>query len=109
MATFFRNKVINGLGTTPTTIADSTQTSRITVIGLSICNVVDHVVKASVELSDSSSSQGYYIKDVIIPVGQSLRVVNGGEKLVLAESNILTATCDTEGGVDVISSYVEIV
>jgi hypothetical protein len=109
MATFFRNKVINGLGTTPTTIADSTQTSRITVIGLSICNVTDHVVKASVELSDSSSSQGYYIKDVIIPVGQSLRVVNGGEKLVLAESNILTATCDTEGGVDVISSYVEIV
>jgi hypothetical protein len=109
MATFFRNKVINGLGTTPTTIADSTQTSRITIIGLSICNVTDHVVKASVQLADSSSSQGYYIKDVVVPVGQSLRVVNGGEKLVLAESNILTASCDTEGGVDVISSYVEIV
>lgn len=109
MATFFRNKVINELGTTPTTIADSTATSRITIIGLSICNLKDHVIKASVQLSDNASSQGYYIKDVIIPPGQSLRVVNGGEKLVMAESNILTAFCDTDGGADVISSYVEIV
>lgn len=109
MATFFRNKVINGLGTTPVTVADSAPNSRITVIGLSLCNVTDKVVKGSVRLSDSSSSTGHYIKDVIIPPGQSLRVVNGGEKLVLAESNILTAYCDIEGGLDVISSYVEIV
>ena len=45
MATFFRNKVINGLGATPVTIADSAPNSRITVIGLSLCNVTDKVVK----------------------------------------------------------------
>ena len=109
MATFFRNKVINGLGTTPETIADSTPSSRITVIGLIFCNLKDHVVKVSVQLSDATSTSGYYIKDVVVPPGQSLRVVNGGEKLVMAEQNLLTAFCDIEGGCDVISSYVEIV
>lgn len=109
MATFFRNKVINGLGTTPQTIADSTPTSRITVIGLSFCNVTEVVVKVSVQLSNDSSTAGYYVKNAVLPPGQSLRVVNGGEKLVMAENNILTAFCDIEGGVDVISSYVEIV
>jgi hypothetical protein len=109
MATFFRNTVVTQLGTSPETIAETTPTSRITVIGLSLCNLTSATVKVSVQLTDSSSVTGYYIKDVVLPPFQSLRVVNGGEKLVMAESNSLKAFTDTASSVDVIASYVEIV
>lgn len=109
MATFFRNTVVTQLGTAPETIAETTPTSRITVIGLSMCNLTSATVKVSIQLTDAASVTGYYIKDVVLPPFQSLRVVNGGEKLVMAENNSLKAFTDTASSVDVIASYVEIV
>jgi hypothetical protein len=38
-----------------------------------------------------------------------LRVVNGGEKLVMAESNSLSAFADVANSLDVVVSYVEII
>lgn len=109
MATFFRNKIINELGTTRTQVIETTPTSRITVIGFSLCNLTTATVRVSVLVEDASSTLGYYIKDVTLPPYQSVRIVNGGEKLVLAENNSIYAESDTADSVDVVVSYVELV
>lgn len=109
MATFFRNKIINELGTTRTRLIESQPASRITVIGFSLCNLTTATVRVSVLIEDASSVMGYYIKDITLPPYQSARIVNGGEKLVLAENNAIYAESDTDNAVDVIVSYVELV
>jgi hypothetical protein len=109
MATFFRNKVVNGLGTVSTTLIESQPASRITVIGMSLCNLLTSVVKVSIQVTDATSTTGYYVKDVTLPPYQSLRIVNGGEKLIMAESNALSGYADQANAVDVVISYVEIV
>jgi hypothetical protein len=109
MATFFKNKVVNELGTSEQTLISTTPASRATIIGMSFCNLTTAVVKASIKLTDATATSGFFIKDVTIPPYQSLRVVNGGEKLVMAESNSLSAFADVANSLDVVVSYVEIV
>lgn len=51
----------------------------------------------------------YYIKDAVVPPNQSLRVVNGGERLVLGSLNQLVISTSTADSCDAIVSLVEIV
>jgi hypothetical protein len=51
----------------------------------------------------------YYINTVVIPPNQSLRVINGGERLVLGSSNSLSIVTNTPASCDAIVSLVEIV
>ena len=84
--------------------------SRATVIGLSLTNLLtDKAVMVSVMLTDETSTTGYYLKDVMIPPGSSLRAVNGGEKLIVASSNELMVVSSVEDSIDVLMSFVEIV
>ena len=50
----------------------------------------------------------HYIKDVVLPPNQSLRIINGGERLVLGSSNTLSIVTNTEASCDAIVSLVEI-
>lgn len=109
MATVFRSKLINGLGTTPQTILTSSGTATTTVVGLSLTNLTESIILASIQLSDSvESTTAYYIKDVIVPPNQSLRVVNGGERLVVGPLTSLIVSVNTNASMDVVLSYVEI-
>jgi hypothetical protein len=57
----------------------------------------------------TTSAVGYYIKDVVVPPNQSLRVINGGERLVLGSSNALSLVSNVDASLDVVVSLVEIV
>jgi hypothetical protein len=63
----------------------------------------------TVTFASTVSATGYYVKDVVIPPNQSLRVINGGERLVLGSSNSLVLITNTPSSCDVIVSLVEIV
>lgn len=108
MATVFKNVLSSGLGATPTTVLTTASNAKTTVIGLSLTNMTDSVVLASIEIDDGVSS-AYYLKDVIIPPNQSLRVVNGGERLVLGVSTSVNIKSNTAGSLDLVLSYVEII
>ena len=108
MATFFRNKVINLVGTVPIQVISTSPTQRATIIGLSLANLTSSNVLVGVTVQDDTSVTGYYIKDVIIPPNSSLKVLNGGEKLILAPSNALSVVSSQTDSVDCILSYVEI-
>jgi hypothetical protein len=62
-----------------------------------------------VSFTDVSAISAYYIKDVVLPPNQSLRVINGGERLVLGGSNTLSIVSNTASSIDAVVSLVEIV
>ena len=109
MATFFRNTLRSEIGDTEETVLTTGASSRTTVIGLSLTNLVDMPVLASIRLEDTvAGTSAYYIKDVILPPNQSLRVINGGEKLVLGASTNIKIKSTALDSLDLVMSYVEI-
>jgi hypothetical protein len=109
MPTLFKNKLYSGLGTNEQTILTSNGSAKTTVVGLSLTNLTDNVVMASIKLTDPVENiTAYYVKDVMVPPNQSLRVINGGERLVLDPSTDVIMSANTDDALDLVMSYVEI-
>lgn len=116
MASFFKNKLAQNIGTTEVEVIDVSTNTRTTVIGLSLTNLTGGIVLASIRLEQLDSnppnavlSEAYYVKDVIVPPNQSLRVINGGEKLILAGDMKMYVVSNTDDALDLVMSYVDIV
>jgi len=113
MATFFRNKLQAGIGTSEVEVISVDTSSRVTVIGTSLTNLTGGIVLATIRIANTVASSpndsAYYIKDVVVPPNQSLRVINGGEKLVLAGDMKVYVKANVAASLDFIASYVEIV
>ena len=109
MASFFRNAVINNIGITPVTVLTTAANARHTVIGMSLANLTNGIILVDIKLTNDLAVTGYYAKQIIIPPNASLRVINGGEKLILAPSNTLTINANIADALDVIASYVELI
>lgn len=109
MAVNLKNKVIKNVGTVPQTILTTGPTDKITVIGLSVTNLLQSFVYVDILIADDTSVQGYYLKQTLVSANTSLRAVNQGEKLVIAPSNELIIVSNTDDSVDVICSFAEIV
>lgn len=109
MATTFKNKVVPNIGTATEEILATNENARVTVVGFSLANTTNGTVLVDVELQDEASVRGYYAKEIVIPPNTSLRVLNGGEKLILTPNNNLFVTSNVDDSVDAILSTVEIV
>jgi hypothetical protein len=109
MATTFKNKVVTQIGTAQTEVLATSDNNRITVVGFSLANLTDGVVLIDVTLRDDTSAEGYYAKELILPPNTSLRVLNGGEKLILTPNNNLYVKSNVEDSLDCVLSTVEIV
>lgn len=108
MANFFRNKVVNEIGTTPVQVLEFGPSTRGTIIGLSLTNLTGSNILATITVTDDASTVGHFIKDLLIAPGSSARVVNGGEKLILAPNNSIHISASQAASLDLIMSYVEI-
>jgi hypothetical protein len=113
MATFFENALLTGLGTSEQTLITVNANTSTTVLGLSFTNLTGSIVTASVRLTQSNSSgtvlsSAYFVYNVVVPPNQSLRVLNGGEKLVLTQYMAMHIQCNTDNSLDVVASYVNI-
>lgn len=102
------NKVYPEIGRTPVELVHTDVNQKGAVVGLNICNVVDTGVYVSVTVTDSNGNEGYYIKDILIAPNSSLKVVNGGEKLLLAPNNTVKIVSSWPDGVDALLSVVVI-
>ena len=109
MATTFRNKVVSGIGIAREEVLATSLNNRITVVGFSLANLTEGVVLINVELQDEDSVVGYYAKEMILPPNTSLRVLNGGEKLILTPNNNLYVRSNVDASIDAVLSTVEIV
>lgn len=109
MATFFRNKVVKEVGTEAVKALETNGNTRSTIIGLSLANLTDNAIFASVSVLDDTDTLGYFMKDVIVPPNSSLRALSAGEKLILAPNNELYVEANNDASLDAVISYVDIV
>ena len=104
MAQNFRRYTNNDVGTSAATVF--TADSYDTVVGISVANVTSSSVTASVYINDSSNDI-YLVKDVVIPAGSSLQVLDGGAKFVVQSGDALKVISDTASSLDVWVSTVD--
>ncbi len=110
MATLFKNKLKSEVGTVEQTILTTEANAKTTVVGLSLTNLTGSIVLASVKIQDTVENEtAFFLKDTVVPPNQSLRVINGGERLVLGPSTSVKITASSEEALDVVLSYVEII
>ena len=87
--------------TTEATVLTGPSATETTVIGLSIANTSSSTATVDVKLNTA-----YIVKAAPIPVGGSLVVVGGDQKLVVEATDTIKVTSDVT--VDVITSTLEI-
>ena len=110
MATFFKNILYPGLGSTEQTLLTTEPNARTTVVGLSLTNLTGNIVLVSVKLEDTVAvTEAYFMKDITVPPGTSIRAVNGGERLILGPSTAIKVQANFAASIDIVMSYVEIV
>ena len=104
MAQNFRRYTSNDVGTSAATLF--TADSYDTVVGISVANVTASAVTASVYINDSTNDI-YLVKDVTIPAGSALQVLDGGAKFVVQSGDALKVVSDTASSLDVWVSAVD--
>jgi len=113
MANSFLSETDTGVGTSPAPIYTCPASTQTTVIGLSISNIVTSQILVDVQLDASARTSGaedsvYLIKAAPIPVGSSLVVVGGDQKVVMEPGDIIKVTSDTASSADVVLSHLDI-
>lgn len=98
---------ISGNGIPSNTIVDSfdVNAGTITLNNAATADATD----VTISFIGTDPVTTYYMKDAIVPPNQSLRVINGGERLVIGSSNSLILETSVDGSCDAIVSLVEII
>jgi len=115
MATLLKNKLLSTIGPTPQLVIATAGNTRSTLIGLSLTNLTSGIVLATIKLDQCDTdgttvlTSAHYIKEVIVPPNQSLRVINGGEKLVLSGYMKVYVSSTVVDSLDLVASYVDLV
>ena len=104
MAQNFRRFTSNNVGTGATTVL--TANSFDTIVGISLANVTTNAITASCYINDGSNHI-HLVKDVSIPSGSALQVLDGGAKFVVQSGDALKVISDTASSLDVWVSVVD--
>ena len=113
MANSFKSETDKEIGTSTATVFTCASSTETTVIGLSVANRVSSQILIDVELDASTRTSGaedkvFLVKDAPIPVGGSLVVVGGDQKLVMEPGDTIKVTSDTATSADVVVSHLDI-
>jgi hypothetical protein len=75
---------------------------------MSIANIHTSQIEVDVQLENNDGDNIYIVKDAPIPVGSSLVVVGGEQKVVMNASDVLKVTSNVASSADVALSILEI-
>lgn len=106
MAQDFTRSIARNIGTSASTLR--TADSNDTVIGIRLANVVATQILVDVYVT-SGGNDYYLIKQVPIPAGSSLELLDGGAKFVLASGDALKVVSDTATSCDAWVSVIDTV
>jgi len=109
MATYFRNTVNKEIGINPVTVLDNSNNSKMTVVGISLANVSESNLFVDVTVTNDLDVEVHYVKQVMLPPNSSMRLIAGGEKLILGNDNQIKVKSNLADSIDAIVSYVEII
>jgi len=113
MANAFLSETDTAIGTGAATIYTCPSSTETTVIGMSIANIVTSQITVSVKLNGSGRTSGavdnvHIVKDAPIPVGGTLEVIGGDQKVVMEPGDTITVQSDTASSADVVLSHLDI-
>ena len=108
MANAFKLVTDTGVGTSAATIHPGASSTETTIIGLTVANIVTSQIEVDVQIENNDGDNIYLIKAAPVPVGSSLVVVGGEQKVVLNASDVLKVTSNTSSSADVALSILEI-
>ena len=109
MANAFKNKTHRQIGTTLTKIEayDCPGSTETTIIGLTIANTSASAIEVDATLNDGTNDF-YIVKAAPVPVGSSLVVIGGDQKVVLMPGDSIKIRSGTATSADAIMSILEI-
>lgn len=102
--TSYANKDVGTSAATVVTVGAATQT---TVVGMSVANTSASPITASAYFTRSAVDY-YLIKAATVPVGSSLVLVGGDQKVVLVPSDALKVVTSAAASADVVTSVLNI-
>ena len=113
MANAFLSETDTAVGTGAATIYTCPSSTETTVIGMAIANIVTSQITVSVKLNGSGRTSGavdnvHLVKDAPIPVGGTLVVIGGDQKVVMEPGDTITVQSDTASSADVVLSHLDI-
>jgi hypothetical protein len=107
MANTFTSYVNKNVGTSAATIVTVASSTQTTIIGMSCANTTSSPV--TVDAYFTRSAVDYYlIKGATVPVGSSLVIVGGDQKVVLITSDVLKVVSSVATSIDVVTSVLNI-
>lgn len=107
MANTFKNYLSKNIGTSAATIYTCPAATQTTLIGLSIANTSASPITTDVYIT-SGGTDYYLIKSGVVPVGGSLVIVGGDQKVVLEAADVLKALTSAASSADGVASLLEI-
>lgn len=113
MANTFKNYTSRSIGTALTTVHTGPVATQTTVIGMTVANRTASAIKVSVALNDGNDT--YLVggptnatMGADVPVGGSLVVIGGDQKLVMEAGDLLKVESSAASSADSILSVLEI-
>ncbi len=108
----FSAQNIDTSSTGKTTLYTCPSSTETTIIGLNIANILSVSITVTVEFYDggagSASNLRHIVKDTIVPVGSSLVVVGGDQKIVMNATDVLKVYASQDNSCDAVLSVLEI-
>lgn len=107
MANIFTSYASKDVGTTPASILTVSALTQTTLIGLSCANT--SVAPVTVDAYITRSAVDYYlIKGATVPVGGTLVIVGGDQKVVGIPADVVKVVSSADTSVDVFASVLNI-
>ena len=107
MANTFKLKTKASVGVTTQNVYVVPAATTTTVIGITLANVSGSSINVGIGVTRASTDDVNLLKTVPIPQGSSLEVM-AGNKLVLEETDTVTAISDVASSLDVSVSILEL-
>jgi|Laugrespbdmm15sd_2_1035082.scaffolds.fasta_scaffold92529_2 hypothetical protein len=107
MANTFKNFLSKNVGTSAATVYTCPASTQTTIIGFSIANTSASPITCDAYIT-SSAVNYYLVKTATVPVGGSLVIVGGDQKVVLEPTDVLLVVTSAATSADVVCSLLEI-
>lgn len=107
MANTFKSYLNKSIGTSAATVYTCPSSTQTTVIGLSVANTTSSPITTDAYITRSSVDY-YLIETATVPVGSSLVIVGGDQKVVLQTGDVLKIVTSAASSADSVCSLLEI-
>jgi hypothetical protein len=107
MANTFKSYPSKNVGTSAATIYTCPSATQTTLIGLSVANTSASPITADAYVTRSAVDY-YLIKSGVVPVGGTLVIVGGEQKVVMEPADVLKVVTSAAASADCFASLLEI-